>query len=495
MPPDGSVRISGFPGGTGIARAYARAYEPSADQQRFPGSFTDSANNLLISSGFTEVDLRASNGSAVTALSSPVSVRFRTNPAAWASLRDLSADSGRIEVPLYSFDEARGDWVSEKRGELEAADGASIDESDFTSITDGSYPDPVFVAFETSHFSTFNCDAPVKERACVQGRLVTLEGEAVVGVQVSVEGVTYTGSAGAVFTGADGYFASDLMKSETSSEDVDGNGRRGETFQARVTASGGVGVFVGESFDTPADQGSVGTSKSCRAPDCDCVDIGDVEGDFELPRACEITVKVAFSGKNIVGSGGPLVKDDAVVDASVTGQISGGPSLPIDDAICADSPCNHGQADADGTVTFTVPIVGDAPTIQVNADYTVEADGDVHYYSGSVSVTGCSRDQAALDGEIEVKVDHAALDDLGDFIESLGDGPAVPSGDGGLLGDPSGLVPKYETPQGCACRMGARASGGGSWVLLSALLAGVGFVRRLRPLRPRRAKHGAQIRV
>src|SRR5262249_52757523 len=156
------------------------------------------------------------------------------------------------------FDEARGDWVSEPQGELEDADGGSIDEADFPSILDGSYPDPVFVSFDTSHFSSFNCDAPNSRRACVQGRLVTLEGEVVVGAQVSVEGVNYTGSAGAVFTGADGTFATDLMKSELPSEDTDGNGKKGDQFTARVTASGAVGVFVGETFDTPEEQGTVG---------------------------------------------------------------------------------------------------------------------------------------------------------------------------------------------------------------------------------------------
>jgi MYXO-CTERM domain-containing protein len=380
---------------------------------------------------------------------------------------------------MYSFDEARGAWVSEQRGELTGADGAAIDESDFTSISDGTYPDPVFVAFETSHFSTFNCDAPVKERACVQGRLVTLAGEAVVGVQVSVEGVTYTGSAGAVFTGADGYFASDLMKSEMSTEDVDGNGRRGETFQARVTASGGVGVFVGESFDSPTVQGSIGASKACKAPDCPCIDIGDVEGEFELPRACEITVNVSFSGSNVVGGSGPLAEGDAVVNASVTGQISGGPSLPLDAAICGDSPCNHGKADEDGTTTFIVPVVGAAPTIQVNADLTIEEDGDIHYYSGSVSVTGCAREDDALEGTIGVEVDHASLGNLGEFIDSLGAGPAVPNGDGGLFDDPSDLVPKYEPPKGCACRVGSSGGGSGS-ALLSLLLLLVAIGRRRR---------------
>jgi hypothetical protein len=414
--PDGSVHIAGFPGGTGIARAYARRYDPRADQGRFPGSFT-SGRDLLISSGFTEVDLRSSNGSHVSRLSSPVSVRFRTDPASWGSLRDLTPDSHRIEVPMYSFDETRGDWVSEPRGELQGADGNALDDADFPSIQDGSYPDPVFVAFETSHFSTFNCDAPNSERACVQGRLVTAEGEVVVGAQVSVEGVTYTGTAGAVMTGTDGYFASDLMKSETAGEDSDGNGKKGETFQARVTASGVIGVFVGESFDTPEAQGSVGAGKSCRAPSCDCVDLGDIQGEFELPRACEINVTVTFSGTNLTGSGGPLKKGDAVVGARVTGEISGGPSLLLDDTICGSAPCGHGRADADGATSFVVPVIGDAPNIQVNADYSATVNGDVHYYSGGITIPGCASDETSHTATVAVDMSHPSLGEVGWFIE------------------------------------------------------------------------------
>jgi len=476
MAPDGSVHISGFPGGTGIQRAYTRRYDPSLDRAKFPGSFTDSAQNLLISSGFTEVDLRDASGKHVSRLSSPVNVRFETDPTSWPNLRDLSADSGRIEVPMYSFDDTRGEWVSEPRGELQDGDGGPIDEADFSSIQDGSYPDPVFVSFETSHFSTFNCDAPNSRRGCVQGRLVTVEGEAVVGVQVSVEGVNYTGSAGAVFTGTDGAFASDLMKSELPNEDTDGNGKKGDTFQARVTASGAIGVFVGEAFDTPEQQGTTGGNKSCRPPACDCVDIGDVVGDFELPRACEITVHATFSGKNVAGSG-PLAKGDDLVDANVTGELAGGPSLPLDDAICGGAPCGSGKADADGTTTFVVPVVGDSPQIQVHADWNVSKDGDVHYYTGSVTVAGCSRSQDALAADVEVKTDHASLGDLGDVIKSLGAGPPPPS-DSPI---PSlGLdAPKAPQAPHCACRQAtAGTAARGPAIGLVAGLLGLAFARR-----------------
>src|SRR5690606_15147484 len=171
LSPDGALRISGFPGGTGIDRAFARAHDPENDNQLFPGVFADSASNLLISSGFTEIDLRDAEGERVHRLSSPVSVRFEADRNSWPELRDLEQDSGSIEVPMYSFNEATAEWVAEANGELQDADGSAIDEEEFESILDGSREEPVFIAFETDHFSIFNCDAPVTERACVKGRL------------------------------------------------------------------------------------------------------------------------------------------------------------------------------------------------------------------------------------------------------------------------------------------------------------------------------------
>jgi hypothetical protein len=477
MAADGSVHITGFPGGTGIQRAYASRYDPLLDQSKFPGTFTDNQNNLLISSGFTQVDLRDASGNHVSNLSSPVSVRFQTDRTSWASLRDLSPGSGRIEVPMYSFDEARGEWVSEEHGELQGADGSSIDEADFSAIQDGSYPNPVYVSFQTSHFSTFNCDAPNNRRACVQGRLVTAKGEAVAGAQVSVEGVTYTGSAGSVLTGTDGYFATDLMKSEVAGEDADGNGKKGETFQARVTVSGAVGIFFGEPFDTPQQPGTIGGNKTCRAPSCDCVDIGDVVGNFELPRACEVTVHVSFSGTNLAGAEGPLTEGDALVGANVTGEVSGGPSLPLDDTLCGKNPCGSGNADADGATTFVVPVVGDSPQLQIKTNYTVTMDGAVHYYTGSVSIAGCSRKQAALKADVDLKTDHASLGDLGTFIASLGAAAATTK--------PSPTLQKPSSPS-CGCRLAPPAQGAPlSALALSVGLVGLTFVRR-----QRRAPHG-----
>lgn len=471
MAPDGSVRISGFPGGTGIDRAYARAYDPLADGPSFPGAFTDDDDNLLISGGFTEINLHDANGKAVTRLSSPVDVRFESKRESWPALRDLEPDSGTIEVPMYSFDEGSGEWVSEAPGELQTPGGSAIDEAEFASILDGSYESPVYVAFRTDHFSTFNCDAPIDRRGCVKGRL-TIEGEAAVGVQVAVQGISYTGTAGTVVTGADGTFATDLMKSEDDDEDVDRDGRNGETFEARVVVNGRVGIFLGDPFDTPTERSSTESgSVTCRPADCECLDLGDIPVEFETPRACEVTVSVTYSGEHLVGSGGPFSAGDPVPDASVTGKLTGSFSAQLDPATCSETPCNSARSDADGTATFLVPVLGDAPRIELRTSFTVTENGDLHYYEGSVTVDGCAEGETAIDGAVELELTHSSLDDFGGFIASLGDGPAVPSDDDGDL---------FETPKApsCACRAAPPARGLSGWVVFSALLAACAWGRR-----------------
>jgi MYXO-CTERM domain-containing protein len=491
MSTDGQVRISGFPGGTGIARAFARAHDPKQNGSLFPGTFSDDDNNLLISSGFTEIDLRDEDGNKIHALSSPVSVRFEAQPSSWASLRDLEADSGEIEVPMYSFDEGSGEWVSENAGVLQDLGGDPIPEEDFPSIQAGDYGGQVFIAFETSHFSTFNCDAPVTERACVKGRML-VNGTATAGVRVSVNGVSYTGTAGSVITGADGSFATDLMKSEAAAEDVDGNGQRGETFTAQLSASATLGVYIGEVFNTPSLQASVGTyTSSCQPADCECVDLGDIDATFEPARPCQVTVKATFSGQDIVGSGGPLASGDVIVNAKIEGSLSGQLAPLLDPTQCDDVPCGSARSDSNGVATFIVPVVGAEPSINVKASYTVEADGATHYYDGSITVTGCANGEASIgavlatdaaasdagvSGAIEVTTNHAELSGLGDFIAALGAGPAVPGSGGPSISNPLDDV-EVKEPK-CGCTTGPKQTSPVALLLALGLIGAAALRRR-----------------
>ncbi len=472
LSPDGGVRLSGFPGGTGIARAYADSYDPGQETARFPGLFTDSANNLLISSGFAEVNLYAEDGKAIHSVSSAVSVRFEAKQPSWRTLPDLEPNSGRIELPMYSFDQVTGEWIAEANGELQLADGSVVSEDELVAIHDETFEQPLYVAFETKHFSTFNCDAPIEERACVKGKLVaSAGGVALAGVQVSVEGVSYTGNAGAVFTGADGTFAMDVMKSELPSEDIDRNQKQGEVFEARVVATG-TGVYVSAAFQTPTDQASVGRASrpTCKPEACECVDLGEFVVEFEEPRLCEISIESVFSGKHLTGSGGPLSKGDALVGATVRGQLSGGLQLPqaAVAALCEGTTCSPLVVPSDGLVTFAVPVVGDAPEIQIDASLSSNVEGSLHYYSGSVVVAACTREQTSIDATVVLALDHAELGGLGDFIQALGPlvkPPVINNPASGQAGDEPG--PR----RGCGCRQaGASESRGATWGSLSGAL-------------------------
>lgn len=437
----GDVRLSGFPGGTRIARAYANAYDPGADATRFPGNFSDDADNLLISSGFAEINLYDANGKPIHEVSAPVAVRFEAKRAQWPTLPDLTPGSGRIELPMYSFDQGKAEWVREGDGELQLADGTPVPEENLTAIRAGSFEQQVFVAFDTTHFSTFNCDAPIEERACVRGRVLDeATGEALIGAEVNLLGVSYEGNAGGQLTGRDGRFAADVMKSENPGEDVDRNGTRGQTFSARLAVTSAAGVFLGSSFDTPRAAGSAELG-GCRPNECKCLDLGDIAVSFEAPRLCQVTVQTTASGRDLLGAEGPIAAGAAVVGAKVRGQLTGNLTLPqvAVSALCHDQVCSAGVIEADGSLTFAVPVIGDAAQLGFNADFTIKQDGDIHVYSGSVSVAGCAADQGTLETPVALQLDHASAGELGDFIKSLGDAPK--------------LGKEVLDPLGCGCRI------------------------------------------
>ncbi len=478
---DGGVRLDDFPPGTKIARAYANAYDPSQETARFPGLFADRSNNLLVSSGFAEVNLYQADGTAVHAVSAPVATRFEAKRPSWSTLPDLEPNSGRIELPMYSFDQVGGDWVAEGNGELQYADGRVVPEDDLSAIRDGSYDSRVFVAFETKHFSTFNCDAPINVRACVKGKIIAKgTAKALAGVSVSVDGVSYTGSAGALITGVDGTFATDVRKSELPSEDLDSNGKKGETLEAHVVATG-TGVFVADAFDTPTVQGSVGQAArpGCKPAECDCLDLGQIEVEFEEPRLCEITLESLFSGLNVVGEDGPLAKGDAVVGASVRATLAGSVQLPQGavTAACNGADCGPSVVPESGTTTFSVPVIGDAPQIQVDASWSVKAGDTLHYYSGSLVIPGCTREQTALTDTGSLSLDHSAVTGLGDFIKALGDIVVKPP-----LGNDIGSNTDPKRPLGgCGCQVAGGATFNGSSALAAiGLLLGAGYGRRRR---------------
>jgi MYXO-CTERM domain-containing protein len=484
---DGGVAVSGFPGGTGIARAYAEVYDPGLDTPRFPGSFSDSGGNLLISSGFMEIDFRDAAGQRVTRVSSPVKVRYEANPNSWATLRDLVPDSDVIEVPMYSFDEDIGEWVAEADGVLQDADGEAIVEGELASINDGSHIDPVFVAFSTSHFSTWNCDRPISTRACVKGRFVDADGNPLPGIAAAVQGVSYSGGTGEMMTGADGWFASDLMRSEAPGEDIDGNGTSGETFSARVTVSSVLGVYEGPAFDSPVVQGSIGgdllgwSPPSCTPADCECLDLGDIVAEFETPRVCRVDVSATFSGWSLTFDA-ELEAGAALAGATVRGEYAGQTGIPISAsaAICEGETCHAARADAEDNASFVVPVIGDAPEIQVSLEYSLERGDALHYYTGSLTVPGCARDETEVAARVNLEATHVSLKGLGGFIAALGS--AAPASTANDPDEPEAADPMRGP--GCGCVVAGGNGPTSALYFAAAVVFGL-LQRRRRPGSPK----------
>jgi hypothetical protein len=417
MTPGGSVRIEDFPAKTGITRAYAQAYEPTRDTDRFPGNFSDDEGNLLVSSGFAEINLFDAKGKAINEVAEPVAVRFAMDRASWPTLPDLEPGSGRIELPMYSFDRESGEWTREEDGELQDAEGTPVPEREVEAIRAGRYREEVFVAFRTKHFSTFNCDAPQRERACIKGRLVDLEGVALAGVKVSVVGNSYTGTAGTQITSAAGYFAADVLRSEPEGQDLNRNGQRAEVFSARVHAEA-EGFFDGPAFDTPQIESS---AQGCKPPQCKCTDLGDIKVEFSMPRLCELKVRATFSGAEVAGSESSLRAGAAVASAQLSASATGSVLWPggAQGELCTGRRCGHATTDADGYATLTVPVLGASPRIHISATYASREDAQAHYYTGSVTLDGCAEQTSMLEEETEIALSHTQLDGLAAFLSTL----------------------------------------------------------------------------
>jgi hypothetical protein len=181
--------------------------------------------------------------------------------------------------------------------------------------------------------------------------------------------------------------------------------------------------------------------------------LGDIETTFEAPRGCEVTVRVTFSGDHLVGAGGAVAAGDPLVEAQVMGTLAGSVQA-YDPTACEGQPCQSATTDADGQATFVVPVLGDAPRINLSVNHFGSGDAAGHYYSGELAIEGCARGDASIEGTLELEVKHAELGDLSSFIAALGGGPA-PGSNSSQSASTSGFGVDDPTPDldsGCACR-------------------------------------------
>ena len=232
--PRSSVVISGLPEDV---RGTARAFDPNAEADAFPGDFSDNAGNLLLSGVFATIELEDGTGAPVTELSQSVRLQMRLPTSSWAIVRDVTPANDRIDVPLFSFDDDTGEWARDGSGWLEDADGAVLSEGQLASIRAGSFTGVIYVAGDVDHFSTWNCDWPVETKTTVRGTLQTDDQGPARGATVSALGVTYSGRTGPLVVNDDGSFCLEVMRSDEDGEDIDQDGVTGEAQQVQLSAS------------------------------------------------------------------------------------------------------------------------------------------------------------------------------------------------------------------------------------------------------------------
>lgn len=250
-----ALSIEGLPDDVSGA---ARVFNPVTETDAFPGDFSDSDGNLLVSGVFAAVELTDGEGNPVSDLTGEATLRMRLPRDTWGIVRDVEPGNGRIDVPMYAFDEVLGTWVREGQGVLEDGNGTLLGEDVLPDIRNGTRAGVVVARSQVGHFSYWNVDWPVDSHACVSGVITDAEGLAASGATVLVRGVTYTGSSEGVTVGADGRFCVPVMRSEGPGEDVDQDGVPGETQKIRIRVTHRGKLYdIGE-FDVPATQGTCG---------------------------------------------------------------------------------------------------------------------------------------------------------------------------------------------------------------------------------------------
>jgi len=285
---DGRVSIDGLP--TGLS-GRARLFNPVTETDHFPGAFTDVEGNLLVSGVFASVELEDGDGNEVDRLDRDVELRLHIPRDTWPVIVHLAPGNGRIDLPLYAFDEVQGDWVRHpKDGWLEDATGAVLPESALPAVRSGTFAGALVVAGPVDHFSYWNLDWPIDEITCVGGRLTGPDGKPVAGALVTASGVTYVGTARPAVTDEAGRFVLEVLRSEEKDEDLDQDGEPGEIHRVAVSVTWKSEAWdVGE-YETPPKRRP---RRRCMPEDL---------GDGGLPISLSDERKVDVGGCDLCGT-------------------------------------------------------------------------------------------------------------------------------------------------------------------------------------------------
>jgi hypothetical protein len=331
----GSVRVSGIEAKSGRARVF----NPVTEVDAFPGAFADNQGNLLISSVFASFDLRDEDDREIREL--PAGKKARIEMAlprdTFSTISDLVPGNGRIDVPMYSFDEVSGQWRADGTGWLESADGNPLSEGDVSQLRDGSLASQAYVVAEVSHFSYWNCDWPQSEKTVVIVRPVDPEDpqqqKPLKLATCFLRGVNFAGVSPPYASGT-GVECIEARRSENPGEDLDGNGVAGETFRAQVVCVWKDKYYRFPEFDLPAQSGS-------------CPDGGLDLGPLVLDAEHEVAITACTVHGTVLENGVPVANVPVIAED---------PTVPeeVGNSVCGGTCMNAGISGSDGTFTVTV---------------------------------------------------------------------------------------------------------------------------------------------
>jgi len=370
------------PGGTsvgGMVDVYLTPVDPSMDDevQALTGSFEGQSmegTSLLESFGMVEITIMQGDEELQVAPGETLAIRI---PApAGATPGDLPAT-----MPLWSLDEATGQWVEEGTATLDVATNT--------------------YEAEISHMSSWNADKTA-EATCVTGTAVDENGDPVAGAEVDAKGLDYFGSSNAS-TLQDGRFYLPVRKDSQVSVAVSHADEGGEI---RDVTSGSSDTAVPP---TPSESGctDIGTFTIRRGvvvlADGSVVTCDDVRVDSVFAGTCaegfgDIFICWNPEGECTFSGSGISYENGARVETNLNGSSQ---FINGSNEVCGTSMVDLSGATDDVVVTFTN---------QSSETYTLLTDGE-----GSDFTIGCPNGETFTLTSEEQQILDACTGDMGDM--------------------------------------------------------------------------------
>lgn len=382
---DGSIRLDGLP--AEVDSVQARVFNPTSESTQFPGQFADNEGNLLVSSVFSIAEATDRNGRSVTNLGGNATLCMKVPAESWAGLSDLAPGNGQIDVPLYYYDEADGQWKRNAAdGWLEDSLRVKIPEEQLAAIRSGIYAGDVFAVGPIAHLSWWNIDWPISSHTCIKGLIVDTNGLPVAGASVSAFGLSYNGTSGPETTGPDGAFCLEVMRSESVGEDVDGDGTLGETQQVQLKVQSGTNLFAFGPFSSVTSPATCSNGAG--------LDAGSLvlNGTSLLGVSfCTITGQVVYSGISNNGTN-RISPGSGVRFARVAAYDQGA----FDPGAGSCSNCLVTTADAAGYFSVQVPVLAGAT---ISAVATVGGSAGYGVFVGQLTTAGCPAGPVTIEAD------------------------------------------------------------------------------------------------